>query len=209
MDVKSLEPLVLVSGDTVKFTRSLGAYLASDGYSLAYEGIGGGSKIEWISTVNADGKSHDINIAAEDTAGYAAGDYELNGFAINAATGERFQFYFGNLTISLNAQAAQGDAVVTTHAQRMLASLENTLERMAQHDLNDSSTEGVEFRRKKLEEVRQQRDHYLRERENELLKEAAMMGRPSRKKIKLRLLVTQPAGLNQFGAGNNVQKLYP
>ena len=98
--------------------------------------------------------SHDINIDAATTTGYAAGDYDLSGFAINAATGERFQFYFGNLNVSLNSQTAQGNADVTTHAQRMLASLEKTLEKMAQHDLNDSSTEAVEFRRKKLQEVK-------------------------------------------------------
>jgi len=190
------------------FTRSLGAYLATDGFSIVYEGIGGGSKIEWNSTTNADGKSHDVEIAAADTATYAAGDYDLSGFAINAATGERFQFYFGNLNVSLNSQTAQGNADVTTHAQRMLASLEKTLEKMAQHDLNDSSTEGVEFRRKKVEEVRALRDHYLRERENELQAEAARNHRPSRKKIRLRMMITNPAGgVSQFGAGTNYDNL--
>jgi len=208
MAAKRQEPLSITAGDTVMFTRSLGAYLATDGFSIVYEGIGGGSKIEWTSTPNSDGKSHDINIDAATTTGYAAGDYDLSGFAVNAATGERFQFYFGNLNVSLDAQTAQGNAVVTTHAQRMLASLETTLEKMAQHDLNDSSTEGVEFRRKKLEEVRGLRDHYLRERENELQAEAARNGRPSRKKIRLRLMVTNPAGgVMQFGAGTNYDNL--
>ena len=207
-DRRRTEPLSLAAGDSVEFTRSLGRYLVSDGWGIIYEGVGGGSKIEWQSTPNADGKSHDIDIAAATTLSYAAGDYDLSGFAVNGVTGERFQFYKGNLTVAINLQTAQGDTAVKTHAQRMLENLEATLERMAAHDLNDSSTEGVEFHRKKLEEVRQQRDHYLRERENELQKEAALNGKPSRKKVHLRFNITQPAGLNQFGAGNNQENFH-
>jgi hypothetical protein len=74
---------------------------------------------------------------------------------------------------------------------------------MLTHDINDSSTEQLEFRRKKLAEVNAELEIALRGRENELLKEAAMNGKPNRRKIRQRLLITYPfVDFNQFGAGN-------
>ena len=198
------EPVTLAAGDQVNFVRSLSKYLATDGFSISYEALGGGTNIQWASAVDADGKSFDVIIPSATTAAYVPGEYELNGYATNAATGERYQFYSNVLTVTPNLQNLPADFDTSTHASRMLAHCEATLERMAQHDLNDSTTEQVEFHRKKVKEMTDLRDSYLRERENELQKEAAIAGRPNRKKIKLRLLVTNPAfGLNQFGAGNN------
>ncbi len=208
-DRRRTEPLSIVAGDSVQFTRALGRYLASDGWSLIYEGVGPGSKIEWISTVSQDGRSHDIDIVPATTIGYANGSYELSGYALNATTGERQQFYYQNLEVTLNLQTAQGDEDTRTHAQKMIEQLQALQLKMTSHDLNDSSTEGVEFRRKRLQEIREELDIQTRVRENELQLEAALNGRPSRKKIKMRLMVTNPAGVNQFGAGNNVQNLYP
>jgi hypothetical protein len=198
------EPVRITAGETVDFVRSLGTYSAADGWSLLYEGRGGGSVIEWQSVPAADGVSHQITVPAATTENYLPGDYDLDGYALNGATGERKRFYSNILLVKPDLQGQQPDAAVQTHAQKMLASVEDTLEQMAKHDLNDSSTEGVEMRRKRVEELRDLRDHYLRERENELQKAAALAGRPSRKKVRMRLNVTgSAAGASQFGAGSN------
>jgi hypothetical protein len=199
----SREPLTLAAGDTVCFKRNFEKYPANQGWQLEYTAVGGGSLIEWTSTLDADGATFDINVAPAITAQYVPGNYDLEGFAVNTQTGERHSFYFNQLLVTPNLQAVQPGQDVSTHAQRMLRSLEATLEKMAQHDLNDSSTEGVELHRKRMEEVRVQRDHYLREVENEQDKLNARTGKPSRKKIRTRLLVTQPNGTNPFGVGNN------
>jgi len=202
---RSTEPLSIAAGDTVKFTRQLPKYSAASGWTVEYIGIGGGSQIIWNATTNVDGVSFDVNIPTTTTLQYVAGDYVLEGFASNGATGERFQFYYGSLNVGINFQAVGPDQDTKTYAQKGIEKCQALLLKMLDHDINDSSTEGAEFRRKKVEEVNKQLDEFTRIRENELQKEAALNGKPSRKKIKQVLLVTDGRfGLNQFGAGNNI-----
>lgn len=198
----SREPLLLAAGDTVCFKRQLRQYSSSQGWQLEYTAVGGGSLIEWVSSADADGISFDINIPAATTAQYVPGNYDLEGFAVNTQTGERYSIYFNQLTVGPKLQAVQPGQDVRTHAQRMLDYTEATLEKMAQHDLNDSSTEGVELHRKKLQEMTDLRDRYLREVQNEQDKLNARTGKPNRRKIRTRLIVTQPLETNPFGVGN-------
>lgn len=202
---RSCEPLVISAGDTVKFTRCLSRYQPTNGWGIEYISIGGGAEFIWTATANTDGTGFLVNIPATTTLQYVPGEYVIQGFAFSVNTGERFQFYEESIKVQPNFQAAQSDLDTSTHAQRMLASLEDTLEQMAKHDINDSTNEANEFHRKRLAEVTETRDKYLRERENELQRLAARAGKPSRKKIKQVLLVTNPyGGLNQFGVGNNI-----
>ena len=202
---RKFEPSVLAAGDEVNFNRQLPRYSAKDGWLISYEGIGGGSPIAWQSTVNQDGVSYDIQIPPAVTASYFPGEYLLNGWASNVATGERYQFYSGDLAVTANLAAVPPDFDTQTYAQQGIAACQALLLKMLEHDVQDSSNEANEFRRKKVAEVNAQLDEFTRIRENELQKQAALDGRPSRKKIKIRLLVTNPAGgLNVFGAGNSI-----
>lgn len=202
---RSQEPITLAAGDSVQFTRELPKYLASSGWTIEYIGLGGGSQIIWNGTTNVDGVSFDIDIPATDTVVYFPAEYALEGFAFNVATGERHQFYANALQVTPNFQASPPDLETKTYAQKGIEACQALLLKMLEHDINDSENEANGFKRKRVAEVNAQLDEYTRIRENELQKRAALSGKPSRKKIKQVLLVTNPfGGLNAFGAGNNI-----
>lgn len=175
------EPLLLVAGDTISFTRTLPDYPATDGWSLKYEIRGGAQAIEFTSV--ASGAAHQVKVEEDVTATWLPGDYTIAGFAINANTGDRHQIYYAAFEIFKDLVAAPGDANLQTHAQRMVKLCEDRLEELAAHVLNDSKVETTEWYRTKREEYLRLRNHYKAEVKNELDAQRAANGLPSRNKI--------------------------
>lgn len=72
--IPTSEPATINPGDTVKWTRSLADYPASDSWVLSYEFVNSGSR--FAATASASGADHLVTLAAATTSGYTAGTYD-------------------------------------------------------------------------------------------------------------------------------------
>ena len=196
------EPSQITQGDTVKFKKKLTDYPATDGWSLLYAIRGNGQDISFTSTADFD--AHEISVPASTTADWLPAEYELQGFAVKAD--EQHQIYIGSLTISANLATAPADKDVRTHAQKMLASIEQQLEQCAQNILLQTTVEGTSVLRERRMELLRLRQSYLQERRGEIAAENARNSKPTGRKIKTVLSITPPGSIagSQFGAGNSV-----
>jgi hypothetical protein len=198
------EPAQISAGDSVSFTRRLYRYPASQGWSLLYAMRGGAQAIEFESTANVD--DHVILVEPAITETWAPAEYILEGWALSSVDGTRTQIYLAPFKVALDLSTAPGDAVITTHAQRMLASIEQQLEGIAQNVLDATDVEGTRIQRAKREELWRMRSHYRHEREGEIATLRAKSGLPSQRKIRTVFNITPPGavGIRQFGAGNSI-----
>lgn len=72
-DIPSTEPAVFTAGDTLKFTRSLADYPASEGWALSYTLVNAATKISF--SASASGDDYLVNIASATTTAWSAGAY--------------------------------------------------------------------------------------------------------------------------------------
>jgi len=195
---KQFEPLKLAAGDTINFLKGLPDYPASQGWSLKYEARGGAQPIEFVSA--SIGDSHQVTVPAATTAGWLPGNYQLVGYAENAAAGEREQFYQNFLTITPNMEGADGDLPVETHAQKMIRLIEAVQEGKATHDILESDIEATRIKRLSPKDLRDEYDYWLFRRGLEV-KKADANTRGVNKRNRLTRF-TDPAGgtSGQFGA---------
>lgn len=178
------EPQTLAAGDSIRFEKQLPDF-PSAAWSLVYEVAG---EITYEFTSAASGAGHLVTVDAATTAAWAAGTYELTGFAVNATTGERKQIYQAPFVVEPNVAA--GDRPATTLAQRMLALIETVLEGKAAHDILESDVEGTRIKRMSPAELRTEHAYWKNIRDSEIDGERARAGLPSRNKIKPRFQIT-------------------
>lgn len=100
-DIPSTEPAVFTAGDTLKFTRSLADYPASEGWVLSYTLVNATAKISF--SASASGDDYLVNVAVSTTAAWVAGDYSWVSRVTKAA--EVFTVSNGTLTILPNLAA--------------------------------------------------------------------------------------------------------
>lgn len=192
----NVEPQTLAAGDTISFLKKLAEYPATDGWALEYEITNDDHRYAILSV--AQGASHLVNVAAAVTAAYAPGDYELQGFAVNAGSGERVQIYQAPLPITVNTPVA--GEVPLTHAARMVQLIEAVMLGKATHDILESEVEGTRIKRLSALELRKEHAYWTNVRENEVDGERARDGLPSRNVIKPRFNVTKSGPLFGFEA---------
>jgi hypothetical protein len=94
-EVPTIEPTSLVAGDTLKFTKSLGDYPASDAWVLTYTLVNSANRYTFAAT--ASGDDHAVTVAATTTASYAPGEYDLRGQVSKA--GEVYTVATGQITV--------------------------------------------------------------------------------------------------------------
>ena len=94
-EIPTTEPAEIVAGDTLKFTISLGDYLATDGWTLSYSIRNADNHYDFSGA--ADGADHLIEVAASDTATWAPGDYQYAGHVTSGA--QRYTVRRGTLKI--------------------------------------------------------------------------------------------------------------
>jgi hypothetical protein len=85
-EIPTFEPTEIVTGETLKWTKSLEDYPASEGYTLKYYVRGAGAGFDVTAT--ADGDDFSVTVSATTTAGLAAGDYYWQ--AEVSLSGEKF-----------------------------------------------------------------------------------------------------------------------
>ena len=190
------EPTQLAAGDTINFQRSLGKFPFSAGWLLKYEARGQAQVIEFSSQQSQGGGDDQwVFVAAATTAGWGTGEYTLAGYAENAGTGERSQFYLAELFITPNLEGSAGDIVVTTHAQRMVSLIETVMEGKAGHDVLNSTIEGTRIDRIPPMQLFQLWVKYKAVRKSEIDEERAKSGQPSTNKVRPLFRITQPGTL--------------
>jgi hypothetical protein len=194
------EPISFVQGDTLQFNRHLGNYPGSQGWTLLYELRGGAQPLSFVSApASAGSDDFAILVAAAVTETWIPGDYILVGFAVNAGLGQRFQFFENALPITADAATLPGDAIVTTHYQRMVTALQTVMETKSFHDLKVTKIEMTMIERLTFDEMSHAYARYYRLRQNEIDGDRARAGLPSRNKIKPRFSITPPGAVTNVG----------
>ena len=183
-EIPTQEPQTFAIGDTLTWTKTLADYLPADGWSLAYEirgGANGDVAVQFASSVT-NVTDHLISVLPAVTGLWIPGYFVLAGFAVNVS-GERHQIYIGQLTLTPNLGNAANDSDVTTHCQRMIKLIEQQLEILAAHSIQDSNVEQTEIRRVKRKELEEQLAWNKELRRSEIAQQNAANGLPNGNKI--------------------------
>lgn len=117
-DIPTHEPITIIAGDTVKFTRALDDYSYADGWRLTYE-IRGASKLDVVATADTDNTGHAVTVAAGDTGTLEPGQYRW--FARVGLNGEVYTVDSGTLIVEPNPSKAEaGDLVLSEETELTL-----------------------------------------------------------------------------------------
>ncbi|HEV2350812.1 MAG TPA: hypothetical protein VG028_13305 [Terriglobia bacterium] len=178
-----MEPICVTAGDTLLWYRSVPPYLASAGWTLHYSLRGvPGSAIDFDSTpYNVD--DHQVNVTAATTSAWLPGEYTVQGYAVNAGTGERHLIFEGFIKVKANLQSADASYDGRSHARKCLDAIEATLEGRAADDILDSTIEGTIIRRMNPQDLLLYRDRYRAEVRTEEAKAKISEGRATGRNI--------------------------
>lgn len=170
-DIPTKEPLEIVAGDTVKWTKSLSDYPASESWVLTYYIKGNG--INASAAATADGDDHAVTIAAATTAAWASGDCWMDGYV--AKSGERYKVYSAKLVVKPDLSAEDGTFDGRSDAKIMLDAVETAIKALNFSDKSYTLGDRTVTRRD-LPELLQTRDRLKGEVYNEQLKERIANG---------------------------------
>lgn len=120
-------PVELRAGDTLKWTRTLPAYPASDGWALSYSLVGRTGAHTFSGTADGDGFA--VTVSATTSANFTAGRYRLTEYVTKGT--ERFTTATKDVTVLANLAGATTAADTRSHAQKMLDAIEAYLESKA------------------------------------------------------------------------------
>lgn len=113
------EPTRITAGDTVAWTKTISDYPASAGWVLKYRLINPSGHYDI--TASASGSDHAVSIDAASSAGWAAGDYALQGVVEKA--GQRFTVFTERIAVAPNLMAEAGAFDSRSAAEKILANL--------------------------------------------------------------------------------------
>jgi hypothetical protein len=207
MDCAKLEPLTFSIGDSLRFDRYFPQFLPSAGWQLQYQIVGGANKRDglpntaFVSTPDATNTVHEINVAAATTTVWAAGEYVLAGYAVNAELAKRVEIYQGTIILTPNFNTAQDNGTVQTHAQQMICKIENALLVLADFTIQATTVQQTEIIRVKRQDLDRQLAFYREKRANEVAIENVRNGRPSGNRIVPQMNVVSP-GCSRGAWGN-------
>jgi hypothetical protein len=156
IDTSNPEPISIIPGDTVKWTRSLADNPASAGWALSYELLN--AQHRYQIAASADGDAHRVVIPASTTETYAPGAYDWRARVTNAD--EVYTVATGRLTVAPSFGAA---ADVRSHARRTLDAIEAVLEGRASSATAEYEINGRRLKYIPLNELHAMRSKYQRE----------------------------------------------
>lgn len=186
--IETSEPKLIYAGETMKWTRSLSDYSAADAWQLNYR-IQGAQKsiaIAWGTEVSASGAEFAITIPAATSLVYPKLD-NLWLYGYVEKDGERKQVYYAKLAIkkSLHADVSGYDG--RSHAAKMLAAIEATLEGIAVREekvirVNSGGVE-KELQFCSTDELLRLRNFYRHELASEVAAENVAAGKASGRRV--------------------------
>lgn len=158
-------PEKFAAGDSLSWKKSLGDYLASDGWVLTYALVNSSALIEITGT--ASGDDHLIELSAATTAAYTAGEYKYQAYATSAALSERYKVDEGTVTIRPNFATQSTGYDDRTHVKKVLDALEAVILGKASKDQLSYSIAGRSISRLSPSEIlefyNEYRERYARE----------------------------------------------
>lgn len=104
VDIPTIEPSTIQSGDTVKWTKSLADYPANDSWVLAYRLVNRFDNYDI--TTSASDANHAVTISAATTAAYQPGEYKLIGWVTKA--GEQYSIDTKEVKVKPNLAVIEG-----------------------------------------------------------------------------------------------------
>ena len=156
IDTSNTEPVSIIPGDTVKWTRAFADFPASAGWALSYELLNAQRRYEIAAT--ADGNAYRVVVSAQTTQGYASGSYAWRARITNAD--EVYTVGSGRLTVEPSFEAAR-DA--RSHARRTLEALEAVIEGRADSNTAEYEINGRRLKYTAMPELLAMRTRYQRE----------------------------------------------
>ena len=181
--VATSEPLSIIAGDSVEFTKNVSAYSPADGWVLSYVFINQSNRYEVTATDNGDG-THLTTITAATTATWQAGDYQFFAYVIKDA--ERYSVSAGSLIIKPDYTSPKFDA--RTHVKKVLDALEAVIEEKASDDQMSLQINGRSIQFLSPVEILKFRQTYKTEYANEQKVERIKKGLSHRGKIRVRFV---------------------
>jgi hypothetical protein len=178
--IPTVEPEQITVGDTIKWTKSLSDYPASEGWTLSYTFVNSSGTFSVTST--ADGDDHAVSVSSTTSSSYTAGTYSWQSYATSSS--ERHQVDAG--TIILNPNFADGATDSRSHAKKVLDAIESVIEGRASEDAAAMSIAGRSITKMTLEELISTRSKYRAEYNRELRAERIAQGLGGRKKVLVR-----------------------
>lgn len=153
-----MEPKTLHAGDSVAWSRDVPEYPPAEGWVLRYV-LRGPAAMEI--EAHGSGETHEVEIAAAITEGWAAGRYHWAAY-VTGTGGERYTIDTGDLVILPN-WLTEGPTDVRSHARRMLDLIEAALEKRIPKDQQSYEIDGQRLDRIPVERLIALRNQYRRE----------------------------------------------
>ncbi len=147
-------PTAITAGDALSWRLSLPDFPASDGWSISYALVKGDRLITFESA--ADDDDHLFSLSSADTVAYDPGEYVFQQYA--KKDGDRYTRAMGRVQIVADFAAASEGYDGRTPAERTLALLMETYDKVAAKALASKSAGGVATSDKELTELREQID---------------------------------------------------
>lgn len=180
--IPDIEPTSVVSGDTIKFTKSLADYPATL-WDLIYEFRG---KSQHTVICGKSGDAHTFSVPKTDSANWNPGEYWWQAHAIRISDGERYTVVKGRLVIEPNLADADVVADYRSHVKKVLDAIEATIEGNATKDQLAYTIAGRTLQRVPPNDLKAFRDSYKLEYEQELAKEKDARGETSGRRVLVR-----------------------
>ncbi len=177
--IPTTEPATIAAGDTVKWSRSLGDYPASDGWTLSYEFVN--STHRFTATASASGADHLVTLSAATTGAYTAGWYDWRARA--SKSGEVYTIGTGRTQV-LASFAAATDA--RGFSRTLLDKVETMLSGKATADVQSYQIQGRQLSKYTFEELLRLRSTLQAEVAREDAALAAENGQADRRRIYVR-----------------------
>jgi len=182
--IPTVEPTVIVAGDTVKWTKSLADFPAADSWELKYTFVSASGQFDVTSTVS--GANHLLTILAATSANFDADDYSWQGYATLSA--ERYLFATGSAVIKANFDAETGAYDARTTIHKTMVALEAMTLGKASIDQSSMSIAGRSLARYSPEELITWLEKYKAWYAEEVRRENIANGLGNSNKIRIRFL---------------------
>lgn len=158
-DVPTYEPTTITAGDTLRWTRTLDDYPASE-WTLMYSllPLAGGTAIEIEST--ADGDTHSVDVAATTTAEYAAGEYNLVAYVTDVSLARFSQPQLSKRITILPDPASATAADQRTDAEKKLSLLRTAYDALVSKSVTSTTISGNVYTLRSLDELQRQIKHW-------------------------------------------------
>ena len=184
LPINTFEPDNVITGTSLKWTKTLSNYPASDGWILKYYMVGPSGKIEI--TASTSGDDFSVSVLPADTENYEPGIYQWVSFVEKLTAGvvtERYAIESGSLEVIQDPSTFATGVDNRSHAQRVLQSINTLLEGKALSAEQSYSIAGRSISLMSIRDLLLWKDYYELAVKTELDAEKVLKGEPTGRKV--------------------------